>query len=213
MKKRWIIFFVVLFFLFIPNTYAVCNDSELAQKMLIADNVIINYQNIEKENFNLVISNLTEDLFLIDDTNQKYIYGTNDILTLNNYIAGNTYSFRVFSKSGTCKNIKIATKVITLPKYNSFSEDEYCLEHPDFKYCDPWCNEYLDASIIADAINEYEDNFDNQLEINWLTLFINGIVDFIVANYVFVIGGGVIVIIVITIIIAKRRKTRKEIKI
>lgn len=212
MKIKYVIVFIFVFFLFVGNGYAACSDQELGEKTAVASDVKISYQHIEKGTFKLIVSNLTKDLFLIDDVNKQYIYGEGVVLELSTYYGGNTYNFRVFSKSGGCKDLKLTSIAVSLPKYNSFSDDYYCVTNPEFKYCDPWYNGYIDNAEFTRAKDEYELS-KIETPVNWYTAVINGVISFVTNNIILLGGALLFILILLIILIVRKKKARKEIKL
>jgi len=156
------LFLIILLLLIAPTVNALeCDEKEKQQKISIANNIEFNYEHNGNGWFSIEVNNMPDDMFLIDDEKKENINNGNKDKLMTEYYGGLTYSFRIFSSTGTCKNIRLLTKNIDLPKYNHFSELEYCQENPAFEYCDPWYSGHLTIEEFNSAM---EKTIDEELE-------------------------------------------------
>lgn len=219
MKRNLFIFMtlIILFFVSIPKiNAATCDNREREKKIALSKKVVINYKHIEKGKFKILISNLPSDLFLIDNNNKKYIYGVdNKTIEESGYEADLMYTFRVFSKSGTCKDLLLTTITLSLPKYNEYSELEICKENPEYKYCDMWYKYDISWKDFITGITAYaEEKNDNEVVDNDQNEITSSIIKFIKDNKVIIIVslvGIVTIISSLAIVISAKRKKRLDI--
>jgi hypothetical protein len=203
---------VFLSIVFINVKAATCNETEYQQKLEIAKNIKITYQHIDGPSYDLVITNLSKDMELIDDVNERFIKGTGEVLTLHYYYAG-VYTFRVFSNSGTCKNQRIHTLMIQIPRYNTFADTDYCKDNPDFKYCDPWYKGYISLEMFSDGITEYEKEKASKNQGEVKKSFLLGLSDFYKDNKLYIWIGTLAIVLVASGFIVYSVYNRRKIKL
>ena len=78
MKKRYLL--IVLLFLIMPNMVsAKCSNERIAELAKIAENINVDYTYVigpTDAEFTVTVSNLTNDLYLIDNENNIRVSGT-----------------------------------------------------------------------------------------------------------------------------------------
>ena len=135
MKKIiYIALFFIISFMFV-NVYADSCTNEEREKLITASkNIKITYQRTDTVMFDIFITNLEKNMYLYDEVNQKDIHATGNVINLHNYIGGKAYNFEVYIKNGACKDMRIYSILVKIPKYNSYADTDFCLKNPDFKY-------------------------------------------------------------------------------
>ncbi len=213
MKKIVYVFLLVfLSFVIINVKAATCTDEERAKQVEIAKNIKITYQHLGGVDFDLVITNLSKNMHLIDDVKSNFIYGTGETLTLHHYYAG-VYTFRVFPDTGVCKNQRVYDLMIQIPRYNSYADTNYCKDNPDFKYCDPWYKGYISLDAFSKGITEYEKEKEEKNKEELDKSFKTGLKDFYEDNKMYILGGGIALTLVIAGIAIYIMRDRRDIKI
>ena len=123
---------------FEPEFY--CKATEQAEISALSANVTINYE-ITMANdgpvFFITLTNLTEDMILIDKKNLKSYQNfksTGSEFTIRTTGSGD-YDIDIYSKK--CKT-RVATKSVRLPRYNYFYNDPLCEGLSGYKQCQRW---------------------------------------------------------------------------
>lgn len=148
--KMFFLVFIALIF-FIPlNVSASCNYSEVVRLKKIANNLTTSYNYVTSENsvvFNIIISNLHQDIYLYDVYSDKdYYYDNSSEINIGGFNPGVTARFLVKSNFGNCKGETISTTYVNLPNYNSYWNDPLCEGISEFSLCQKW---------TTSAINTY----------------------------------------------------------
>lgn len=139
MKKILVLFICLFSFPIISNAVS-CTSSELSEATAFSSNVNIVYlieMNGDSPTFSITLSNLTDDMAVIDKTTGKLHKGfktTGSSLNIKTTSSGK-YSFDIYSLK--CKS-KVATKAVTLPKYNPYYKDERCKGLEEYALCQRW---------------------------------------------------------------------------
>lgn len=144
----YLLFTIVCIFFFPLVAHAECDYQRMSELNKIAGNVKFSYsyEIIKDENGNdfsantfIDISNLTDDIYVMDDWGKVY---ENDVSVPYNFLAD--LKFKFFSKDSNCYDTKLLTKYVEVPKINSYYFTDSCHENPEFKYCKIW----LDSNLI-----------------------------------------------------------------
>lgn len=170
----------IMFFVGISEVSATCDAAENNKLTGLAVNVNVTYEEAEGEldpdeysppdglteeelknyvakyyYFNIYISNLTEDLYVVvhnsnDNTNTTYYYedSENGIIKIewDNILSITNLTITVYSSNSTnCSGTKLTTKYLTLPKYNEYSEYDLCRGKENFYLC----NRYLSVNTVG----------------------------------------------------------------
>ena len=210
MKRVYKYLFVFLgsLFMFPLVSNAECSYERQAELSKIASNVGLSYTYDVVNGapkFTVIITNLTNDIYIKDDS-VNTIIGTGD-KTLQ-YENGTSVAYNIYSNDSSCKDEKIMTKYITLPAYNSFSSTEECTENPNFEYCQMWSSTGLRPTDFTQKYTEYKkglekaQNFEEEKE--WLTI----IKEFINENSIIIITC-LAAIIMLTVIFIYRKINKK----
>ena len=173
-----------------------------AELSRIASNVQFSYDYDDDLNFNVTISNLTNDIYITDDS-MNFFSGTGEKNM--NYINGTSISYSIFSNDPSCKDEKLLTKYVNLPSYNYYYSSDECQRYPNFKYCTLWGATDIDVEQFESELAKYinsEDVVNNEVKKNNLWL------DFLEDNKVQIIVC-LIGIIVIALIFVVRRIRKK----
>lgn len=205
---------LIIFLLFSFNVRALtCTDEDYNEYASIAREVKISYQHIEGQVFDIIITNLSKDMYLIDDLYERYIYGTGNAITLHNYYGNNIYTFRVLFKSGACKDKRVYTIILKVPRYNTFADSSYCDEHPDFKYCDPWYKGYISTDKITKEMEEYEANLNKKDDKTFNQRLKEGLAEFYNDNKVYIFAVLGVSVAAISFIVIHSIRSRRKIEI
>lgn len=207
-KKIW---FSVLFALivFLPqNIKASCSDAEIVRLQKLANNVNINYTYDEKsQKFNIVITNLKNDLVLKDIYTGK-TYVTNEEVIIKNENSGR-YTFMIYANTN-CSKEYIITKYIEMPYYNIYFNSAQCKGIENFYYCSKWMNSTIDVSDFIEKTSTYKEKINNLKEENsekntsFLNKIFNKIKDTYVKNYSLILP--IVIVILCLIIYIKNKK-------
>lgn len=213
---RKIFCFMLLFIISLVtfNVHAVsCTEQDQERIISAAKKIEIKYQHTNGLFFDIIITNLDKNMYLYDKLNKKKIYGTGDVITLNYYFGGKAYNFMVFPKEGACSDRGLYTILVKVPSYNMYSETDFCLEHPDFKYCDPWYDGIISLDAFNKAVKEYESNQKKNEDDATKKPIISGLKDFYKDYKLYIIGGLALVVVSIGAIIVYSIKSRRTIKL
>jgi hypothetical protein len=164
MKKIYLIYIlaIFLFITIIPNTYAsnICTNvkfEELQRKASkISANYELRYDNDENHYFKIILNNVDKDLLII--YNDSFYEPKDGKIELENYFeSGQTYEFRIYGgENNPCVEEYIASKKITMPKYNIYSELDECQNHKDIPICDKYYDVSFDSEeAFKEKLNEY----------------------------------------------------------
>ena len=172
--------------------------------------------------FEVKIANLTEELYVevknkntgktttyhYSDSNNGVITFSQDIYEMNNY------TMTVYAVNTACGGKKLATSSLKTPRYNEFSEYEFCISAPEYYMCNmyvdyelPEFNEFVEkvSKYISDKEKNREDEEKKKEENS------RGFSNFLKENKVAI---GIIVVIIIgagvgaTVVIIRRRQRR-----
>lgn len=161
MKRIYKYLFVFLgsLFIFPLVSSAECSYERQAELSKIAANVKFSYTYVVSNGlpvFNVIITNLTNDIYVKDDSMNTFSGSGEKTATYQN---GTSVSYSIYSNDNTCKGERILTKYINLPTYNNYSSSEECRTNSDFKYCQVW-----DATgVNVDDFNQQYANYTMQL--------------------------------------------------
>lgn len=217
MKKIIFLLFVILILFLNSNVYAICDSADIERLEGIANNIQITYEHnvygsLEDEEdflvsvYDIVITGLTEEIYVIDDSGNKYSYmdrNTDGAVV----IRSSSGERKIFVMSENCSRTLLTTKKINLPKFNFNSLSEECSK-PEFKDLDI-CSEFLleDEEIISG--DQFEEVIDEVKKEQRGILY--KIFDFLKNNILYVaIGLGIIIIVSIVLLIRYRRRNVLE---
>ncbi len=138
-----------------------CDWGEEAEKRNLARNISWAYEYYLVKNemrFNIIVSNLYEDLYIIDtSTSKKY---TKSEFVIENLADNQKLSFEIYSKE--CNDRNVGSKDIALPKYNKYYGTKYCEGISEFSSCRKW--QTLSASITEEVLKKQTDEYRESLK-------------------------------------------------
>ena len=151
MKK--IIVFLICLISFPIMSYAADCDTDIYE---FADNVNINYTITSNENsatFNIYITNLTDDMLLLDTVKGKIYkgFGSNNDRLVVKTTANGKYSLEIYSKK--CKT-NIRTISVDLPYYNRHYLDSRCKGFENYPLCQRWSTYQANDKTFSEDINK-----------------------------------------------------------
>lgn len=182
-----------------------CSIQEITRLKKWANNIDIRYSYIEEgiefynesdeieiagNMFNVTISNLIPDLIVMDETFiNKFFYNDevsdSSTMTHTGYPGGERYTFSFYGNMlGPCNHKLITKKVITIPKYNFYSESDLCVGIEEFELCNKWYQgKIANMDYFVKAVNDYKKSIldNNGIDKNgnrFSTQFIKVLVDY-----------------------------------
>lgn len=142
--KKILIVFVIMF-LFVSKVDAdTCTKTEKntltkgAKTIEIIPYLDDEYNPFHSYKYNVYITNLTKDYYIIDSNGYRFEYDksyTSDSL-FGMYTPGSKVSFKIYGAyNGVCSDVLLVTKTIIFEHYNDYSTFEECEGIEDFKLC------------------------------------------------------------------------------
>ena len=203
---KYCILFTICMFIMPNITHAACDYQRLAELSRIAGNVQFSYNyeftDATNPNFSVDITNITNDIYIVDDYNRAFYKDTSQV-----YGGNRKIKFIIYSNDNNCKNEEILTKYVNIPSYNSYSGHQDCIDYPDFKYCDMW----MDTSEISletfnNEMQKYIKSQNNNIDsdVNKKS-FLDSFLDIILQNKTTLIIVLIVAIFLSLLIVAKRR--------
>ena len=132
-------------------THAECDYQRQAELSRLASNVQLAYVYSES-GFRVIMTNLTSDLYAIDDYGQRINGGEEKTF---DYSSG-TISFDIYAVDTSCSTDVLVTKSITLPTLNVYSVYDECKQFPNFKYCQMWGDYAITDEQFTQELEEYK---------------------------------------------------------
>jgi len=194
---------------------ATCSNNFKQQIYSSTNNISINYNLIDEEKlsdndkllnnrFKVTISGLTEDIIIEDDSlHEQYSIKKDES---NPIPEGASLKFYYFYNGEQCEPYLIKTKVINIPYYNEFWNDEICENLTDFKYCKKTTSIKVDYDFLKKEVDKYKKKIENNNGIEIIDSENN------IFNYklLFIIVPILIVVITgIVVLIIKKKKRGK----
>ena len=197
MKK---LLFTLVLFLWTPLVHAQCDYTRGAELSKLASNVKISYTYDTSSNFNVVLTNITNDIYVTDNYGtQFYNFESNKT-----YYSGEKLSFSIYSNDNNCKGELLLTKYLSLPSYNVYYNTAECAENPDFKYCQKWGDLKLKSGEFDTALTAYKTA--NELKNTTIKLSLwDAILNVYDENKPIIIFSFALIILLIVAFIFKRR--------
>ena len=202
-KVKYFIFTLVCMLVIPTISNAECDYQRQAELARKASNVQLNYLYIENQGFQVIMTNLTSDLYAVDMYGQRINGGEEKIFE---YSSG-TVSFDIYSVDTACSR-KLITKSVNLPILNSFYGSDECKQFPEFKYCQLWGNYSIDDEAFQSEFNEYKTEREKKLtEISEKekTAF-DIIIEVLQQNVFMIIFFGIVIVIMIIYKLFNRHK-------
>lgn len=203
MKKYYlrIVFLVVLFA--IPfHAKAACSYTDKVRLQKLAGNVSFGYRYNETKYsviFEITVSNLTNEIYMIDRSTGKYHYSNNQDFKLENYQPGETIQFDFYARDANCTSEKLFTNYVTLPTYNPYYSSDICKGIEDFELCQKWLKHSMTYKEFYEGVTKFLNRTEVKLEpeepeedFNW-----DAIIEFWANYYIYIlltiiIVGGII---------------------
>ena len=203
MKKYYlrIVFLVVLFA--IPfGAKADCNYNDKVRLQKLAGNVSFGYRYNETKYsvvFEITVSNLTNEIYMIDRSTGRYYYSNNQDFTLENYQSGKTIQFDFYARNASCTDEKLFTNYVTLPTYNPYYSSDICKGIENFEFCQKWLKHSMTYKEFYDGVTKFlnkaevkPEPIEPEEEFNW-----DAVIEFWTNYYIYIlltiiIGGGII---------------------
>lgn len=185
-------------------THAECDYQRQAELSRLASNVQISYVYNDGGGFQVIMNNLTPDLYAVDMYN-NVIYGGEEKTF--NYTSG-TVSFDIYATDTSCSTDRLLTKTVNLPTLNVFSTYDECKSYPGFKYCQVWGNFSISDEQFQAALDGYVQNMNSKLsDISEQTNTLQVIIDVLRNNsFMFIFFAVIILLTVIITCVRKRKK-------
>ena len=132
MKRVYKYLFVFLgsLFIFPLVSNAQCSYERQAELSKIAANVKFSYTFEMQETvelrplFKIFITNLTNDIYIVDDYNGLTILGNGEKQV--NYGDVSSATFKIYSNDPACRGELLMTQHVNMPSYNPYSRSEEC---------------------------------------------------------------------------------------
>ena len=227
------LFFVLIALFLLPNikveAASTCTTQEKNNLIQLAYNIKIDYELSDyrsridkKRDYIITFSNVPQELYA-EYNSMAYYYNTNKttpgIIKFDEAFAPNTtFSFKIYASNKTkCKDSYIATRTITLPAYNVYSELELCDEYPNFKLCDKNYNKDISDEEFFAELEKYKNQTDTTTtptkKEEKKKSTIDNIIDIYLDNLIISISITALVIAIIVILIVRYRKKQVKIKL
>lgn len=160
--KRKIFIFLLAFLIPIINVNAYyCKNSEISRYKGLASNIGTFYEYQEDGNkltFSITLVNLSDELYIVDVTNnKKYIY-ENEEITISGYSPGVTVKYNVYAVNENCSDDLLYTIRVVLPNYNPYYSDSICEGLDDYILCQKWHKHNLSYKSFVNSVNKYRES-------------------------------------------------------
>jgi len=171
---------------------------------------------IPNYNFEISIYNITPELYVTIKNNvtNETIKVTHDMTTDGIYTFSNddfgriyNYTFQVSSAHEECYNKKLRTLRLTLPRYNAYSEFNYCKNSSSY-YCQRFVGTELGIKNTEDFYKKISVNNKKAIEKGKIDV----LTDIIKSHWKLYLSifGGVLILFIGTIIFLRSRKKKEE---
>lgn len=204
-----------------------CTAQEKNNLIQLAHNVKFDYELLPDEgnlnrSFSLTASNLVGGIeirygfstYSYDETST-----TPGVIKMNEYFGdGRTHKILIYASSSTnCADQVLATKMVAIPKYNSYSEREECVGIEAFKLCQRWYAGSFTEEEFQQQTKIYKANLTNSSEEKQKkeekTSILNKFFDLYKERLLISITSSIILIFMIILIIKIIVKKKNKIKI
>ena len=186
-------------------THAECDYQRQAELSRLASNVQLTYTYSQENGFEIIMTNLTNDLYAVDMYGQIISGGAERTF---NYASG-SYSFDIYSNDSACRGESLLRKSINLPTMNEYSYYDECKQYPNFKYCQVWGSFSIDQDQFMTEFEQYKTSVEDKK--NESVEKENGVFEVvfdILKNnlFMFIFLGCVILLTIIVVNFKKRHK-------
>lgn len=154
--------FIALLSLFIPSTiYADCTKEEINNFKKIEDDYKITYEfNKDTKLYTLTFYSPEPDIYDYTSPDSNTFLNceviNNNTVKCSN-IQSDEYNFEIIGMTDSC-DITLKKIKITLPKYNTYSEDPLCEGIEEFVLCQPTYDKDIDYETFVSRVNSYKKN-------------------------------------------------------
>lgn len=203
MKKYYLgIVFLVVLFAAPFHVKADCSYNDRVRLQKLAGNVSFGYRYNETKYsviFEITVSNLTNEIYMIDRSTGRYHYSNNQDFKLENYQPGETIQFDFYARNTGCTSEKLFTNYVTLPTYNPYYSSDICKGIEDFELCQKWLKHSMTYKEFYEGVTKFlnkteikPEPIEPEEEFNW-----DAIIEFWANYYIYIlltiiIGGGII---------------------
>lgn len=227
MNKKVIIYclFALCFFFPIPADAAnLCTGSRYNELKRAAYNVQLSwnlkFDSDNKPYFEITASNMNKDVLLIFNDSVYETPNDNATIVIASYLdGGHTYEFKFYGGyDSPCAEEYIYTRQLKVPKYNTYSESEECIEYEEFPLCGKWYEGSIrDREYFLEQLEIYKKSIEKPVEpepvVDTRTTF-QKIIDYYVQNLSITLPITIVFVgLVVTIIVIRIVKSRKRTKI
>lgn len=164
--KKYLGFFVAIIAVFIPfksvNAASICDDKNASDYKYVASNVnvIYTYKMIDdKPVFTITFTNLFYGNVIKDNLGHRYTYmdfQSETELSLDGYSDNQRLTFYIYEND--CGSRLLATKYVTLPKYNSLSTDPICKGVENYSLCQRWGEINVSYDEFVKKVTAYKES-------------------------------------------------------
>jgi len=226
MKLKYILIFILTFLFMVPDVNAeegYCDLNDYARIKNIVNKITITSEYAKDENgndtgkFNLVIKDLTDELFIIDEITPKEYYfedTENGTIIIKNVIDV-TYKFTIYYK--TCDDKLIKTITHKVPKYNYYANNPLCegIKEEELNVCNRLYQGDLDDETFKKIVNNYKESIDiNNQEINEeknnISNNANKVPNLLEKYYIYIIIGVIVIVILVSATLINRKRGALE---
>lgn len=213
--KNKIVFLIILLFISMSTVSAKCDYKTISNLKQQVNNVNISYTHRITSGvsyFDVTLTNLTNDIYFIDEIAEKTYKSNNGEIILKNY-SSNQVKYKFYSAKAECYGTYLGVRFISFPIYNVYYNTGICTDYEHLKVCNKWVSVQYTYDDVRKYIEEYEKEDDIKIEdnIEHKQNFLDKLIQFYIKYYyiilVFIIlVGGVI-------IVTLKRRTRVDLKI
>lgn len=203
-----------------------CTIQEQNNLIQLAHNVKFNYEllpNLGNNNrlFMMTISNLVEGIEVRYGFS-VYAYDKNKtnpgIAEMSEvFSGGQTHSITIYASAKTnCYGDVLTTKVVSLPKYNSYSEREECQGIEEFKLCQKWYAGNIKENEFKKQVQQYKEKIKNKEEPKIekeKSTSLENLIQLYKENTLVSITVVLLALLIITMVVRKIIKNKKRTKI
>lgn len=213
MKFKYLLLTILLFFFITPKVNALCSKNNMLEVKEKANNITLetqfnkNENNIDTGNFNITFKDLTQELYILNQTTgEKYYYNNTDngTFTIYNLPTGN-YVFKVHYE--VCYSELMRTINYKLPKYNHYANDKLCEGLKDeIEICSRTYQGNLTKEEFEKKVKEYRNELGIKEPEELPNTTFEKIINLLLKYYSYIIIGIIIIVaITLKLVINKKR--------
>lgn len=211
MRKVYICLTFVFTLLFLPqivSAKSLCDNRVLLEQRAKARNVNISYSYTMENGepiFSVTISNLFEDMYVVDKLSNK-VYHSNNFtsdseLVIDGYRDNHKITYVVYSKVYGCYGEQLITLYASIPNYNEFSADKVCIGAEEFSLCQRWGAVSVDYDTFVEKVEAYKKQKASKIEppdFEQEKTWLDYIFSFVGKYYVYLVSLVIIVVLLIS---------------